>query len=59
MKKIEIDREILEEYAKQGMSQASIALELGVTQGTVSLKMRQYGIKTKGGYKKANIMQRK
>lgn len=48
-----ISREILEEYAKQGMSQASIALELGVTQGTVSLKMRQYGIKTKGGYKKS------
>ena len=49
-----ISREILEEYAKQGMSQTQIAVELDVTQGTISAKMREYGLKTRARKKISN-----
>lgn len=53
MKKIDIDRRILENYVKQGIPQHEIAINLGISQGTVSLKIRQYGIKTRDSCKKS------
>ena len=53
MRKVEIDREILEDYAKRGLSQMEMAVELNITQATVSARLREYGIQSKGGRKSA------
>lgn len=54
MKKVKISREILEEYANRGMSQTEMAVELDVSQGTISAKMRGYGLKTRARKKPSN-----
>ena len=53
MRKVEIDREILEDYAKRGLSQMEMAVELNIAQATVSARLREYGIQSKGGRKSA------
>lgn len=39
MRKVEIDREILEDYVKRGLSQMEMAVELNITQATVSARL--------------------
>lgn len=53
MRKIEIDREILEDCVKRGLSQMEMAVELNITQATVNARLREYGLKSKGGRKSA------
>ena len=47
MDKVEIAKETLQNYIDKRYSQTQIAVELGVSQGTVFKKMKEYGLKTK------------
>ena len=45
MDKVEIAKETLQNYIDKRYSQTQIAVELGVSQGTVFKKMKEYGLK--------------
>ena len=53
MKKIELDREVLESCVKRGLSQLEMAVELNTSQAVVNARLREYGLQSKGG-KKSN-----
>lgn len=52
MKKIELDREVLESCVKRGLSQLEMAVELNTSQAVVNARLREYGLQSKGGKKK-------
>lgn len=51
MKKIELDREVLESCVKRGLSQLEMAVELNTSQAVVNARLREYGLQSKGGRK--------
>lgn len=55
MKKIELDREVLESCVKRGLSQLEMAVELNTSQAVVNARLREYGLQSKGG-KKATVI---
>ena len=44
-RKIEIDRELLQKMADEGMSQVEICEKLNISTSTMSVRMKEYGIK--------------
>ena len=44
-RKIEIDRELLQRMADEGMSQVEICEKLNISTSTMSVRMKEYGIK--------------
>lgn len=53
MRKIEIDHQVLEDCAKRGLSQLEMAVELNTSQAVVNARLREYGLKSRGGRKSA------
>lgn len=51
MRKVEIDRQTLEDCVKRGLSQLEMAVELNTSQAVVNARLREYGLQSKGGRK--------
>lgn len=51
MRKVEIDRQILEDCVKRGLSQLEMAIELNTSQAVINARLREYSIQSKGGRK--------
>ena len=53
MDKMQLDRELLEKYVSDGMTQTEIANRLYVSQQTVSRHLKLYGIQVRPGKRSA------
>ena len=53
MERMKIDKELLEKYVSQGLTQTEIACRLYISQQTVSEHMKIYGIKARTGKRSA------
>lgn len=56
-RKIEIDRDLLQKMADEGMSQIEICRALNISSSTMSVRMKEYGIKTNRDARKKRKME--